>query len=158
MKKIITMIMLALTSVFMTGCELSKDSKIALLTQSVRLASVAGVKVAVAENANLKDIFILAADIIDKTVDGSTSEVDLPSSISEALKRNLKNEYKGLIILATTESVNLLSMVIEANKDTLGDNWEAIKTIAKGISTGIRLATAGETVSVSPEQLDLFKL
>ena len=142
----------------MAGCSLDKSTKVTLLTQSLRISSMAGVKVAVAKNPTLNDAFLATADIIDKVIDGSKSTTDISAAIEKALKDNIKEEYKALITISISESVNLLASILEANKEAIGEDFTAIQTISKGLTAGIRLAVSGQTVAISPEQKDYLKL
>lgn len=158
MKKIISFCVAGLMSVLMTGCEMSKETKVVLLTQSVRLAAVSGVRVAVVNKPELKDIFILTADLIDKVIDASNSPVNLEESIKSNLSKEVDPKYSEVVSLSVSESVTLLSSILEANKALIGDDYKSIQSISKGLTSGIRMAVQGQSVGVSPQQLEYLKL
>lgn len=139
MKKYIIPILIAAAVVFNSGCStMSDDSKVELISSSVRIASMVGTQVAIQEEPESKEYFPLVSEAIRVTIAEQDDLTNLSTLVNDKVEDIVPSEYANLTPMAIAESFALFKVFLNENPELISS--EQARKIASSIADGIDAA------------------
>lgn len=164
-KKVITLSLVALTSVF-CGCAswwtevLTNEQKVAQVATTVECVANTTVSLVVAKNPDLAQWFLLGSEVIQLAVnDGKTKPTEILALVDAELeKKGCVPEMRTAINAAITTSINLYTVFYQVNINSkIEDVGQGYITILRAMCHGIDTACGKYSSTVSLQPVKSYK-